>query len=141
MDPENRHLRGNSSFMYRQLFFTCAFRGPPSGIQVSLTHSLRSASFCPYLTCSHHFSHALIPHMQNLVPRIPQQIPFEAPTTYRIIRRKLISSLTISALWMLFYVATLPSERLTRRLDQGSKVEHQGTTETRTTCLYFGNNR
>ena len=40
MDPEDRHLRGNSFFMYRQLFFTCAFHGPPSGIQVSLTHSL-----------------------------------------------------------------------------------------------------
>ena len=39
MDPEDRHLRGNSSFMYRQLFFTCVFHGPPSGIQVSLTHS------------------------------------------------------------------------------------------------------
>ena len=25
--------------MYRQLFSTCAFHGPPSGIQVSLTHS------------------------------------------------------------------------------------------------------
>ena len=25
--------------MYRQLFFTCAFHGPPSGIQVSFTHS------------------------------------------------------------------------------------------------------
>ena len=33
----------------------------------------RSASFCPcfYVTCSHHFSHALIPDMQNFVPRIP----------------------------------------------------------------------
>ena len=39
MDPENRHLGGNNSFMYRQLFFTCAFHGPPSGIQVSLSHS------------------------------------------------------------------------------------------------------
>ena len=40
MDPDDRHLSGNNSFMYRQVFFTCAFHGPPSGIQVSLTHSL-----------------------------------------------------------------------------------------------------
>ena len=40
LDSTDRHLRGNGSFMYRQLFFTCAFHGPPSGIQVSLTHSL-----------------------------------------------------------------------------------------------------
>ena len=40
MDRDDRHLRGDGSFMYTQLFFTCAFHGPPSGIQVSLTHSL-----------------------------------------------------------------------------------------------------
>ena len=47
MDPEDRHLRGNSFFMYRQLFFTCAFHEPPSGIQVSLTHSLTVAILPP----------------------------------------------------------------------------------------------
>ena len=42
------------SFMYRQLFFTCAFHGPPSGIQVSLTHFVRTS---PYNRC---FSFAMV---------------------------------------------------------------------------------
>ena len=59
MDPEDRHLRGNSFFMYRQLFFTCAFHEPPSGIQVSLTHSLTvaiitSRTIVPQDSCMEH---------------------------------------------------------------------------------------
>ena len=50
MDPEDRHLRGNSFFMYRQLFFTCAFHGPPSGIQVSLTFAI-SNGCCGNILC------------------------------------------------------------------------------------------
>ena len=39
MDPEDRHLGGKYFFCVQTPLFTCAFHGPPSGIQVSLTHS------------------------------------------------------------------------------------------------------
>ena len=59
----------------------------------------RSASLCPCFHVTYpHFLHAQIPDMQNFVPRIPRS---GAPTTHRIILRKLISSLTMSELWML----------------------------------------
>ena len=61
MDPEDRHLRGNSSYMYRQLFFTCTFHGPPSGIQVSLTHSLTHFENFVYTFTDFFFSSLLFP--------------------------------------------------------------------------------
>ena len=61
---------------------------------------LRCAGFSPrfYVAYLNHFSHTLIPNMQNFVPC--QQIPAGAPTTHRIMRRKWISNLSISAAWM-----------------------------------------
>ena len=53
---------------------------------------IQKRCFCPYfrVTCFRHFSHALIPDMQSFVPRIPPANPPPgAPTTHRIIRRKL----------------------------------------------------
>ena len=48
---------------------------------------------CDMLTC---FSHALIPDMQNFVPRIPPADPVSSSKHVRIIRRKLISSFFFS---------------------------------------------
>jgi len=53
---------------------------------------IQKRCFCPYVhvTCFRHFSQALIPDMQIFVQGgSPQQIPPGAPTTHRIIRRKL----------------------------------------------------
>ena len=38
-DPEDRHVGGTYFFYVPATLFTCAFHGPPSGIQVSLIHT------------------------------------------------------------------------------------------------------
>ena len=40
INPEDRHLRRHTFLCTGTSFFTCAFHGPPSGIQVSLRHAL-----------------------------------------------------------------------------------------------------